>query len=178
MNNLPMKTYRIFNLIAQLLLASALALGPILRAQGTAEPDKSNTADKPAVAPSNPPTKDEPAKPDAPEKSVVTAEAPASAPADAPRTEQPSATGEQKQVAPAAETAAAPAATVESESKKPAKITIKKSSNSRHHSDNGRISILHDSKLDAGESADAVVSILGSSTTAGEVSDAVVWGMG
>ncbi|MBI2496544.1 MAG: RDD family protein [Opitutae bacterium] len=41
-------------------------------------------------------------------------------------------------------------------------------------SSNERISFGHDSTLAAGEQADAVVSILGSSTSAGEVSDAIV----
>jgi len=44
----------------------------------------------------------------------------------------------------------------------------------RPHGDNARVSILHDSTLAAGGEADAVVSILGSSTSAGTVADAVV----
>ena len=42
------------------------------------------------------------------------------------------------------------------------------------HADNARVSILNDSKLAAGENADAVVSILGSSTSAGTVNDLVL----
>ncbi len=47
-----------------------------------------------------------------------------------------------------------------------------------HRSGNAVVSIGHDSKLAAGESADAVVSIIGSSTSEGDVKDAVVSIMG
>jgi uncharacterized RDD family membrane protein YckC len=45
---------------------------------------------------------------------------------------------------------------------------------SRHRSGNARVSILSDSTLEAGGEADAVVSVLGSSTSAGSVREAVV----
>ncbi len=44
----------------------------------------------------------------------------------------------------------------------------------KHHHGNAVVSIGHDSRLPAGEHADAVVSVMGSSTSEGEVNDAVV----
>jgi uncharacterized RDD family membrane protein YckC len=51
--------------------------------------------------------------------------------------------------------------------------TTKRVSSQRGH-DNARVSIWHDSTLEEGEDADAVVSVFGSSTSHGTVSDAVV----
>ncbi len=64
--------------------------------------------------------------------------------------------------------------TTEAAQPAPEKKSAKRVRNPGHKSGNERVSFGHDSTLAAGESADAVVSIMGSSTSAGTVGDAVV----
>jgi uncharacterized RDD family membrane protein YckC len=91
-------------------------------------------------------------------------------------------------VAPAASSAAAPAAPPASDQKEeaplrrldqtaPGEVHAPRPPRVRAHggnSDNAIVSIAHDSFLAKGQKADAVVSVLGSSTSEGEVADAVV----
>jgi len=64
-----------------------------------------------------------------------------------------------------------PATKPAGKARKPGPVSIQMG---RHRSDNARVGFGEDSTLEAGQQADAVVSIIGSSTSAGEVSDAIV----
>jgi uncharacterized RDD family membrane protein YckC/cytoskeletal protein CcmA (bactofilin family) len=173
-----MKTYRSLNLTT-LLLGVALALGPALRAQ-TAAPAPTEPAAATVTTP-----KEEPPKPEPSEKKTVAPQAtdqagPTTAPTpavtktdgedenddDAKMANDEKKSGETEKAAEAGS-----AATTEPNKKQ-------EKSGSHHQytgrSDNARVSLFHDSTLAAGEQAEAVVSILGSSTSAGEVNDAVV----
>lgn len=129
----------------------ALAILPALRAQ----PATPAPADPAATAPAKAPDADKPAP---------AAEAPAAA-------VTPAADETKAEIAPA---------TPASEPEKPAPEGKKSKRirglgvSSDHKSGNERVSFGHDSTLEAGEKADAVVSILGSSTSAGEVTDVIV----
>ena len=184
-----MKTYRHLNLITLFVLGLAFALGPVLRAQ-TAAPVPAEQA-----APTVSANKDEQPKPEIPGKTTVAPEAsaqavPTGAPAQAvtPAVPAQAATkaenanddddddtkiANEEKKGGETEKAAGSGTTVTSESNekrgKPGP-----SHQIHHHSSNARVSLFHDSVLAADEQADAVVSILGSSTSAGEVNDAVV----
>ncbi|MDI1251233.1 MAG: RDD family protein [Lacunisphaera sp.] len=142
-------------ILSALWLAFALALLPALHAQ-------------PATPPAPPPAPAEVEEKAAPPPVAVDEEKPA-APAPA---------GEEKPAAELRELGAAGDKTVEAEKpaqeEKKAKRTRTSGGSSGRRSGNERISFGHDSTLAAGEQAQAVVSILGSSSSAGEVSDAVV----
>lgn len=164
-----MKTKPYFTLSA-LWLALALVLVPVLRAQ------------------------DAPAAPAAPaEDKTVAAPAPAEkkvAPAAEPQTEPATTVPEEKKDEPAvpaeagkkADEANPPAAATPDDKldKLDQKLRVlgvevdTKARRRGHSSNNERVSFGHDTTLAAGEQADAVVSIMGSSTSAGEVRDAVV----
>jgi len=160
-----MKTSRSRNLITLTLLALAFVIGPSLRAQ-TPEPAP---AEQPAAVVA--PSKAEPAQPEASEKSAVAPEAPTNAATNTAVVEAAPPAGEGKKVE------ATESETVEQPAKAEPQATKSKhgkSHNRGHHSGNERVSVFHDSTLGEDEKADAVVSILGSSTSAGEVGDAVV----
>jgi uncharacterized RDD family membrane protein YckC len=139
-------------------LALALALAPVLRAQEApaAPPPPAPAVEEKKVAPA-------PATPAPEEKKPATAVASA-------EEKKPDET------APPAEETAAP----DKSDKKLRELgtddnpkTVKR--RTVHHSNNNeRVAFGQDSTLPAGQQADAVVSIIGSSTSAGEVADAVV----
>ncbi|MDB6165952.1 MAG: hypothetical protein JWQ83_1092 [Lacunisphaera sp.] len=144
---------KLFHLFPILGLTLLLAILPASRAQSDTPPD---------TTPSAPP----------PEKSIDDTKA---APgADAPAATEPVAAPEEPRAAvtPVDDTKKTEE-TSAPEGKKPRRMRTLGASNA-HRSNNERVSFGHDSTLGADERADAVVSILGSSTSAGEVSDAVV----
>ena len=141
-----------------LLLSLGLALGLALRAQEQpAAPAEPEVPVQPVAAPAEPAQPEVAAAAPAPEKPVRelgTSEPEAEATAETTKEE---------------ERATAPAAEEESQDH---------SRRSRRHGNNERVSFFSDSTLAEGEEAQAVVSIIGSSTSAGEVRDAVVSIMG
>jgi len=156
-----MKTSCSRNLITLTWLALAFVIGPFLRAQTP----EATPAEQPPVT-SVTATKSEPAKPESADKSVAAPETPANAAVTA---EAAQADEEKK------------GETIESEKTEPTTTTEPKETKHKHgrshnrgHSGNERVSFFHDSTLEKDERADAVVSILGSSTAAGDVNDAVV----
>ncbi len=164
-------------LLSALWLALALALLPVLHAQQEAPPvapppaeqatttekstpdgaaapaDKSVDAEKPAAAPETPA---EAAPTPADESQPAVASEPAG---DGKKLDEGKADEEEKSVR---------------EEEKPKRMRNLGTSSRRRSSNNERVSIFSDSTLAAGEEADAVVSILGSSTSEGTVRDAVV----
>ena len=157
-----MKTASLSKYYLPLLLAVGLTLGLALRAQekpaAPAEPEV--PAQSAAVTAPAEPAKPEvtaPEPPPAPEKPVREL---------VPGDKESEATAE---AAKDAEHEAAPAAEDESQNQ---------SHRSRRRGNNERVSFFSDSTLAEGEEAQAVVSIIGSSTSAGEVRDAVVSVMG
>lgn len=160
--NSPMKTYRSLTLVALLLLGLAFAFGPVLRAQPTEPaPAEPTTA---AVAAD----KTEPAEEPAAEKKPAASEAAADDSAKNEAAVEPTgADGEKKMESNDSET-------TEKTEPKEAKSKRGKSHKRNHGSTNARIGFFQDTTLEADQHADAVVSILGSSTSAGEVHDAVV----
>jgi uncharacterized RDD family membrane protein YckC len=129
---------------------------PAAPADQPAAVDQSAVAVAPTVAPVPPAAPDVPADADKPATEAATEE----------KDEAPAAAAEEKDETPAVPAAAAPEATPHKHLRP---IGV-------HHRDrnNERVSFGQDSKLAAGEQADAVVSIFGSSISAGEVGDAVV----
>lgn len=127
-------------------LALALALAPGLRAQENQPAPPAPTATDEKVAP--PPAVQPPAAP-AEEKTAAS--------------ETEKTDGQLRELGADDKTA-----------EKPATGETKHGHRQKRHSDNERVSFFHDSTLVAGEEADVVVSVFGSSTAAGEVADAVV----
>ena len=158
------------SLFFALWLAFALTVLPALRAQQEtppAAPTKQATpAEQTATADKAVDTEKSAPAPEAPAEAVK----PAADDTKAAVAAEPSA--DDKKMEKAGETTAEPEKAA-SEEKKSKRIRTLGGS-SRHGSGNERVSLGHDSTLAAGEQADAVVSIMGSSTSAGEVSDAVV----
>jgi uncharacterized RDD family membrane protein YckC len=157
-------------ILSALWLALTLAFLPALRAQEPppAPPAPAAAEEKAVPAPAAEPVaepaavavEDKPAAPEAPAAPTTPAE-------------------EKKPDAPLRELGVeSDAATVAPEKSAPDASTDKKTrtgkGSSGRKSNNERVSFGHDSTLAAGEKADAVVSIMGSSTSAGDVGDAVV----
>ncbi len=150
-----MNTVRHPNYLLLLLLALGLALGPVLRAQ-----DKPAAPAEPVVAPA------EPAKPEIAAEKTKSAE-------DKPVHEivtddsKPEATAETEKDAEQENEKT-------DDGKKRTKPHWSIGYNSKKHSNNDRFSFGSDCTLVIGEQAETVVSVFGSSTSAGEVNDAVV----
>lgn len=133
-----------------LLLAFSLTLAPVLRAQEAAP--------------------EAPVKPVAPEPRMMTAaeQKPVEPTADDSEDGIRELTGTDETVS------SSPATTATGEGKEQASANRKVSRQNRRVSGNERVSVGSNSTLGEGERADVVVSIFGSSTSAGEVDDAVV----
>ena len=168
-----MKTFSHLKLLLLLLLALGLSAGPALRAQeappappAPVAPDASEDLSKPAapaepaVAPSETPVPA--AEAAAGDEQSATADKPAGESADSEQDEP-----EMRELVPANDSESV------SEETKDADHDDHRKHHSRRHG-NERLSVGGDSKLAEGESAQAVISIIGSSTSAGEVRDAVV----
>ncbi|HTL68438.1 MAG TPA: RDD family protein [Lacunisphaera sp.] len=167
-----MKSVSHLKYLLLLLLGLGLVAGPALRAEDT-----------PATA--------APDKPAASAEATKTPEAkPADAAVPAEQVAAPAESNPPPPVAPAAEAKPAEAAAPAAESNPPPAVApaaesseTKPAAPARHRRHGGRsanekFTFGGNSTLAAGESADAVISILGSSTSAGEVGDAVVSVMG
>lgn len=167
-----MKTVSHLKRLILLLLALGLSAGPALRAQeappapqAPAAPDEPEDLPKPAApaepaaAPSEMPV---PAEATATGEKSAAAETPAREPADSEQDEP-----EMRELVPAN------ASENGSEETKDADHDAPPKHRSRRHG-HERFSLGGDSKLAEGESAQAVISIFGSSTSAGDVRDAVV----
>lgn len=168
-----MKTFSHLKLLILLLLALGLSAGPALRAQeappappAPAAPDDPEDLSKPAapaepaVAPSETPVSA--AEATASDEQSTAAEKPAGESADSEQDEP-----EMRELGPANDSESVAEESQDSD----------RSDDRKHHSrrhGNERLSVGGDSKLAEGESAQAVISIFGSSTSAGEVRDAVV----
>jgi uncharacterized RDD family membrane protein YckC len=149
-----------------LVLALAWAVLPVLRAREDAPPP-TNAAPAGPTAPADPKAVEQAKPPGATSpadagKPVADGAVAAAVDASDAKTTEPEVT----------KTSASGAAEPAPEENEP--VAHKSKQRQRHHSNTERVSFFHDSTLAAGETADAVVSILGSSTSAGEVSDAVV----
>ncbi|AOS43804.1 RDD family protein [Lacunisphaera limnophila] len=150
-----MKTVRHLSSFLFLLLTLGLTLGPVTHAQeNTPAPVALESPHAPAEAPATPPLPAEPESTAAPE--AGTAEV-----ADAPV----AAEGEMRELG-------------STEGQEPAVAEEQDSDSEQQHSrrrqGNERVSFGSDSILAAGDEAEAVISILGSSTSAGKVQEAVV----
>jgi uncharacterized RDD family membrane protein YckC len=152
-----MKTVRLPKCFILLLLSLGLTLGLALRAQEKpAAPAEPEVPAPPAAAPA------EPAKPG------VAAVAPA------PAEEKPV----RELVADDKESEATAETTKDTEPETAPAAEDENQAHSRRHGNNERVSFFSDSNLAEGQEAQAVVSVIGSSTSAGEVRDAVVSIMG
>jgi uncharacterized RDD family membrane protein YckC len=149
-------------------LALTLAILPALRAQqetppATPAPADQAAATEKAVAPA------QPAPPPAPVEAVK----PAAEESKTPVVLAPAADDKKTEEVKAGDKADEPEKSVQGD-KKPKRMRTIGVTSGRNRSNNERVSFGHDSTLAAGEQADAVVSIMGSSTSAGDVTDAVV----
>ncbi len=163
-----MKTFSHLTRLIPLLLALGLAAGPVLRAQeappappsAPAAPDESKDLSQPAASAEPAANSSEPSVPD---EAAVTDEAPVAS----QRPVAEPAEAEMRELVPENDSESV------SEQAKDEDRDSHRAHRSRRNG-NERLSIGGDSKLAEGESAQAVISILGSSTSAGDVRDAVV----
>ena len=161
-----MKTFRSLNLTVLMLVALAWAIAPFLRAE---TPPAPAPAEQPAAPVSA--SKAEAAKPESTEKNAVAPVAPVDAATKAAAADVPPPASDDKKVEPAKSENDATPAKVESTK---TKYKHGKSHHKTRHTGNARVGVFQDNTLAEDEQADSVVSILGSSTSAGEVSDSVV----
>ena len=155
-----------FNRLLGLTLATFLTLAPALWAQNP----PASTEQAVPVAPEAPPVSSPPAEPEDTGLRrldiVPETEAPTETKDDVPSVVVPE---------DAAVVSEAPPVVVEAETTDKDQARERRASRKhRDHDGNARVSVWDNSQLAAGESADAVVSIVGSSTSAGRVNDAVV----
>ncbi len=157
-----MKSVSPFKYFLPLLLVIGLAAGIRLHSQ-EAPP-----------APTAPPAAEQPVVPPAP------AEEPAAPKVEEDKAPVPADKEEEMRELTASEGAAVESSekAVESDQSNASHDKPERSHRSRRHSGNERVSFGSNSVLPAGESADAVISIIGSSSSSGEVNDAVVSVMG
>ncbi len=158
------------SLLFALWLAFALTILPALRAQQDTPPAAPTKSAAPAEQTATADKAVDTEKPAPPPEASTEAVKPAADETKAAVTAEPSA--DDKKMEKAGETAAEPEKPAPEEKKSKRMRNLRVSSH--RGSSNERVSLGHDATLAAGEQADAVVSIMGSSTSAGEVSDAVV----
>ena len=158
------------HLLLNAFLALFLSLTPGLRAGDNSAPS-APPADQPAVAPESPSAVKPPAEPEKKSELRRLDETPAEAAVESENKREP---GDEHVAVKEEESGkiSSPGAAPGTDSKRDHKR--KSHSYSHGHDGNARVSIWNDSTLAEGETADAVVSILGSSTSAGRVGDAVV----
>jgi uncharacterized RDD family membrane protein YckC len=162
------------HLLLNALLALFLGLNPGLRAEENSAPPPPAANDQPAVAPESPPAPNSPAnvekKSELRRLDVTPSEAGVeeSKNGGEPGDDHELTNQEEPPTKPDSTPAPAPATDSKQDRHK------KTHSYSHQHNGNARVSVWNNSTLAEGESADAVVSILGSSTSAGRVGDAVV----